>query len=56
MVKYLFLVYLLWKYPELVYRFTTWAPVFKKLTEGAGMCTGIVVYVVCLWSVKNSSP
>ncbi|KAL4235828.1 Eukaryotic translation initiation factor 2D [Mactra antiquata] len=37
-------VYLLWKYPDLVERFTTWQPVFKKLLDGADlMLPGVIV-------------
>lgn len=37
-------VYLLWRYPDLIQRFTTWPPVFKKLTDGADlMLPGIIL-------------
>ncbi|KAH3801312.1 hypothetical protein DPMN_154960 [Dreissena polymorpha] len=37
-------VYLLWRYPDLMERFTTWPPVFKKLVDGADlMLPGLVL-------------
>ncbi|XP_045160604.2 eukaryotic translation initiation factor 2D-like isoform X2 [Mercenaria mercenaria] len=37
-------VYLLWRYPDLIERFTTWPPVFKKLVDGADlMLPGVIV-------------
>lgn len=37
-------VYLLWRYPDLIERFTTWPPVFKKLADGADlMLPGVIV-------------
>ena len=32
-----FIVYTLWKHPDMIHYFTTWPPVFSKLTAGAGL-------------------